>query len=66
MSSIRHSVSAYCAPMLEISYWREKAAECLQLAKDSSDPSLAEWMTRLVTAYLAAAEAIDAKTSQEK
>jgi hypothetical protein len=52
--------------MLEISYWREKAAECLQLAKDSSDPSVAEWMTKLATAYLAAAEAIETKTSQEK
>jgi hypothetical protein len=52
--------------MTDFSYWREKAAEYVRLAKDCSDPLTAEWMTKLASVYLAAAEDIEAKSSQKK
>jgi hypothetical protein len=45
------------------SYWRDKAAEYFQMAKDTPDLLIAALLTKLASAYLAAAEDIEAKAS---
>jgi hypothetical protein len=41
-----------------VAYWREKAEECLRLARESTNPALADQLDKLAAAYLAAVEEI--------
>jgi len=45
--------------MPDPSYFRDKADQCLRLARDSTDPVLAQSLTELAVEYAARAAAID-------
>jgi hypothetical protein len=45
--------------MADASYFREKAEQALRLARDCTDPMLAQSLTELAAEYLARADAIE-------
>ena len=49
--------------MSDPSYFREKADQCLRLARDSTDPMLVQSLTELALEYAARAAAIDGLVS---
>jgi hypothetical protein len=46
--------------MADASHFRDKAEQCLRLARDSTDPSLVKNLTELALEYSARAAAIEA------
>jgi hypothetical protein len=49
--------------MADASYFRDKAAQALRLARQNTDPMLIKSLTELAHEYLAQAEKIDGKRS---
>jgi hypothetical protein len=47
-----------------VSYWRERAVDCLLLGKDHPDRAIAAGMNRLALVYLAAAKEMETKPSR--
>jgi hypothetical protein len=48
--------------MADCSFYREKAAQALRLARDSTDPVLIESFNEMAREYIARADALDGAT----
>ena len=48
--------------MTDSTFYREKAAQALRLARDTTDPVLATSLTEMAREYIARADAIDGLT----